>query len=79
MSNEFDIRGYKQKGHELAKLINDEIALSQKYILTPLPDVLVMTQEQYDDLHKIKGLEPMYKSEDQIFVTPHNVMECRVR
>ena len=74
-----DITNFKQKGQELY----DEIVKTIKpYATTKLyvtmPDLLFMTQSQYDDLMEINKLPNMYHQEDRMFTTPYNVMEVRV-
>ena len=80
-----DITSFKQKGAELAKAIEAEIKpLANSKLIVPLPDILRMTQVQYDDLMKLNLLPEMYQfenmfhTEDRMYQTKYNVMEVRV-
>jgi|SRR5688572_11474833 len=74
-----DITKFKQRGKALMEVINKEVkATTSRYIYTPVPDSIRMTQAQYDDLMKIASMPNMFHSEDRLYRTPYNVMEVRV-
>lgn len=79
LSSPLDITSWKQKGQALKEAIEKEVkGLSETLISIPLPSKILMTQAQYDDLMKLGNMSNMFHSEDQMYRTPHNVMEVRV-
>lgn len=74
-----DITTWKQKGLQLNEAIQKEIkGLSKSLIFMPMPAILEMRQDQYNDLMEVGKLPNMYHQEDRMYVTPYNVMEVRV-
>lgn len=74
-----DITTWKQKGLQLNEAILKEIkGLSESLIFMPMPAILEMRQDQYDDLMALSKLPNMYHQEERMFITPYNVMEVRV-
>lgn len=74
-----DITKWIQTRDSLKTKIDEEIARrSKSKLLGIMPDEILMTQEQYDDLMKIADMPNMYHSDDRMYVTKHNVMEVRV-
>lgn len=74
-----DITNYQEKGRELITRINGDMkAMLDSPFTHKMPDLLKMTQKQFDDLMKLNSLDTMYHSEEQMFITPSNVMEVRV-
>ena len=74
-----DITNYRETGRELITRINNDMKHYADSVLTvKMPDLLTMTQKQYDDLMKLNRLDTMYHSDEQMFLTPYNVMEVRV-
>lgn len=79
MSNVLDITSFKQKGVKLHEAIVKEVKpLATSKLLVPIPDVIKMTSEQYDDLNKLSNIQEFYHTEDKMYKTPYNVMEVRV-
>lgn len=75
-----DVTDRKEKGIGLHNIIVKEAKrASQSSLSIPIPNVLLLTQKQYDDLNNLSKLENMYHSEDKLYVTPYNVMEVRVQ
>lgn len=77
-----DVTDRKEKGVELHNVIVKEAkrAFESKLYL-PIPNLLMLTQDQYDDLSKDLNSSPidnMYHSDDKMYVTPYSVMEVRV-
>jgi len=74
-----DITNYQEKGRELVTRINGDMkTMLDSPFTVKMPDLLKMTQKQLDDLRKLHSLDTMYHSEEQMFITPSNVMEVRV-
>lgn len=74
-----DITNYQEKGRELIERINGDMkTMLDSPFTVKMPDLLKMTQKQFDDLMKLNSLDTMYHSEEQMFITPSNVMEVRV-
>lgn len=74
-----DITNYPQKGIELVERINRDMKEANKSIfMSQMPNVLQMTQAQYNDLMQLNRLDNMFHSDEQMFVTKYNVMEVRV-
>jgi len=74
-----DITNYREKGIELVERINRDMKEMNKSVFIPqMPNVLQMTQTQYDDLMALNRLDNMFHTEEQMFVTNYNVMEVRV-
>ena len=71
-----DARVSRKKGIELRDEIIESVAATQRFILQPLPDVLLLTQKQFMSLQDYT--DAMYQTEDRMFVTPKNVMEVRI-
>lgn len=74
-----DITDFKKHGMELAEEINSAVWSTQRLIIQPLPDEIVMTQSQFNELSKLSGMDEMYGTEGHIWYTRHNVMEVVVR
>lgn len=74
-----DITDFKEKGIELMTAIENAVGDTQRVIITPLPDELLMTQDQFDELMRLSGLHEMEGTEDRMFITKFNVMEVRVK
>ena len=74
-----DITSYKVKGKELLELIDQAVRDTQKVILRPLPDRIIMTKDQFDDLAKIIKLPDMHNSKERMLITRYNVMEIDVK
>lgn len=77
--NTLDITDRKERGIELhnyivreAKRVHESSFNLEQY------NLLLMTQEQYDDLNRLSKLSPMYHSDDMMYQTPYSVMEVRV-
>lgn len=80
-----DIRDWKEKGEELKTAITNAVKETQSVIIRALPDKLIMTEDQYNDLSGAPEMLPMHdangKSTQQFFLyrTEHNVMEIEVK
>jgi hypothetical protein len=75
-----DITDRKERGMELHNVICLEAkrAVNSKLLL-PIPNVILLTQDQFDDLSELaNGVQPFYHSEDRFYTTPYNIMEVRV-
>lgn len=74
-----DITDRKEKGQELHNIIVLEAKrASESKLYIPIPNLLLMSADQYDDLNNLSGLQEMYHSDEKMYVTPYNVMEVRV-
>ncbi len=77
-SDILDIRHLTETGDELKKKILVMIDDTQSPLLiTPLPNLLVMTGRQYDQMQTDPDMLGRY-SESRIYVTPLNAMDVRV-
>lgn len=78
--NTLDITSWKQKDQDLVTAINKAVKpLATSKLLVPIPDELLMTQSQYDQLMALNRLDNMFYDEQVMFVTPYNAMEVRVK
>ncbi len=68
-----DMRVSDKQGEDLAAEIAYSIERGQRFIVTTLPDVLVVTQKQFVSLQPYT--QAMYNTTDRMYVTPWNVME----
>ena len=79
MFNVLDITSYKEKGQELHdRIVKDVKSVAKSKLVLPIPDLLKMTQSQYDELSLLSGMYDVYYTEDKLYRTPYNVMEIRV-
>lgn len=79
-----DIRDFKETGEKLKEAINNAVKDTQRVIVRAMPDKLIMTPKQYDDL----STRPEFiKQQDSIldvgqefwlYRTPYNIMEVVV-
>jgi hypothetical protein len=66
-------------GLQLRKDILNGVRDTQGIIMSPLPNILLMTKPQFDDLVTDPAMEHMYQSTDYMYFTELNVMEVRVK
>ena len=77
--NTLDITSWKLHGQELSDRIIKEVkSFAKSKLLVPIPDILMMTQDQYDDLNRQNGMYDVFYTEDKMYRTPYNVMEIRI-
>lgn len=74
-----DITPWKQKGWELKVEIENAVASTQSIIIQPLPNILIMTKAQYDDLQHDPEMIGAYQSTQHLYLTPHNVMDVVIK
>lgn len=74
--NELDMRGVPKLSQALYDTILKSVNQTQKTIQTELPNVLVVTQQQFASLNNYT--EAMYNTVDRIMITPQNVMEVKI-
>ncbi len=74
-----DITVLKTTGEQLRKDIANAVRDTTSIVFNPnnVPNQLVMTQEQYDDLNP--DFEVLYEANDRIYLTPYNAMEVKVK
>lgn len=89
--SQLDMTHSSNRGKELVDEIVKVVGDSQAFILTPLPDELVLSPEQYTSVLPYEDyVQPMAdysmfleqiteQSKEKLFYTPHNVMEVRVK
>jgi hypothetical protein len=70
----------RERGDELKKKILEMVAATQSPLLVmPLPNILIMTPEQYDDQQTDPDMLGDYEHADQrVYITPLNAMDVRV-
>jgi hypothetical protein len=73
---ELDVRVSPNVGTELYDQIVRSVEHTQKFVVTELPDILIVTEKQFASLNNYT--EEMYNTTDRIMVTPYNVMEVTV-
>jgi hypothetical protein len=73
-----DITDFKEMGAELRKVIVEAVRSTQSVVITTLPNIIKMTQKQYDSLLEQQNMVEMYQSTERMYVTPYNVMEVQV-
>jgi hypothetical protein len=74
-----DISGEEFKDiKDLKEMILAGVRATQKFVITTLPNVLVLNTKQYRALQPDPMLQSMRMAEKQVYVTPQNVMEVRV-
>lgn len=77
--NKLDITSYKEKGKDLHDRIVREVKpYATSKLLVPIPDVLRITEDQYDDLNKLSGMQDFYHTEDKLYNTGYNVMNVEI-
>lgn len=74
-----DISDLKETGPELHQAICNAVKDTQGIIMTPLPNVLVMTVAQYIDLDPYGDMIGAYRSKQRIYITPLNAMDIVVK
>ena len=74
-----DITDQKETGIQLRQVIIEAVRSTQGIVLAPLPNILLMTQKQYDSLLKQQNMIEKYQSTERMYVTPYNVMEVRIK
>jgi len=77
--NELDVSDLRERGEELKQAIFNAVKDTQGIIMSPLPNVLIMTAEQYMDQDPNPEMMPAYKSKDRLFITPLNAMDVVVK
>lgn len=79
-----DIRDWKHKGLELHKEIENAVWETQRLVMRPLPDRLIMTLAQFKDLNKatnnVGNMQDtnLQDTQDRFYYTKHNIMEVQV-
>lgn len=76
---ELDIQDLKQGGDELKQAIVKAVKDTQLYLTRPLPDLLIMTREQYEELEDDPQMVGLKDWQSRMYVTQYNAMELDVR
>jgi len=79
MTKVLDITDAKETGLMLKQAILSAVKDTQRIILAPLPDQLLMTKDQYDMLQDDPDMQKMYQSDNLLYITPLNAMEVKVK
>lgn len=74
-----DIRDFKETGAELVTAISNAVAGTQRVIIQRLPDKIVMTRVQYEQLEHDPDMQAFDGRTERIFLTPHNAMDVIVK
>ncbi len=85
--SELDVSMLKERGEALKEAIYNAVKDTQSLIAKPLPNVLIMTKEQFDDLFALELAEMIipdgevdhYKPKDHLWLTPMNIMDIVVK
>ena len=79
MFNILDITSWMEKGQDLHdRIVKVVKSYAKSKLIIELPNKLVMSQKQYDDLSVLSGMYDVYYTEDKMYQTPYNVMEIGV-
>lgn len=76
---ELDITDVQLKGKELIDDIENKVYETQRYAVGFLPDYLILTKKQFEDLATQLKLPNMWDTEDRMYITKYNVMEVVIR
>lgn len=79
MKTTLDITDWKETGEELKRMITVAVKDTQRLILKPLPDIMLITKAQFDYFVTDPDIIQMYETTDLLYSTPYNVMEIRVK
>lgn len=79
MFNVLDITDFKEKGTALKKAIVEAVKGTQSVVIRELPNQIVMTQKQYDELKPGFNVQEFSGQEYYMYQTPYNVMEIEVK
>lgn len=72
MSDTIDITPLKETGLELRQAIYNAVQDTQSAVLlTPLPNILIMTFAQYENLDPYGDMVGAYQSKQRIYITRH--------
>lgn len=74
-----DITDLRETGPELRKKIVEAVRDTQSVIITTLPNVLLMTVAQYQDLDPYGDMVGAYNSQQRLYKTEYNVMDIVVK
>ena len=74
-----DITSFKEKGEELKTAINNAVKDTQRVIIRALPDKILMTSTQYEDLSPSFIASGYGDRPFQLYRTPLNIMEIEVK
>lgn len=74
-----DITGIHEQGDALKQEILNAVKDTQTPVLTTLPNVLVMRPDQFEDLNGGDEMAEMYQSQQRMYRTEFNVMECVIK
>jgi predicted RNA-binding protein len=77
--NVLDITNAKVKGEELKKEIEYAVKQTQSVVIRELPNQILMTQEQYDDLKPGFSMQEFAGQEYYLYRTKLNIMEIEVK
>ena len=76
--NILDITGFRQRGKNLIARIELAVDDTQLFETRELPNMLRLTQKQYDNLIKQDKFDKNYDVKEQIYGTDKNVMEVEI-
>jgi hypothetical protein len=76
---ELNITDCPLKGKALRQEIVDRVKATQSVIIRTLPDLLILTKEQYKDLEHDPQMIDMHQSKERIYATQYNVMELSIK
>ena len=78
--NVLDITEFTEKGIDLQVAIQNAVQETQRVIIRELPNVIRMTQAQYDNLIPYDDMSEMFGSQGfYMYRTPLNVMEVEIK
>lgn len=74
-----DITNLQLHGKELTDQIHQAVKDTQRYIIRPLPNKLVMRPDQFDELQHDPDMLGDYEPENHVFLTPMNAMDVVIK
>lgn len=81
--NSLDITSWKERGQELSKAIELAVKDTQRVIVRPYPDRIIMSRKQYDILSKkgeLQNMDPSLKTQEfWLYRTRYNIMEVEIK
>lgn len=73
-----DVTDCKLKGTALQVEIVNRVKDTQRLLMSPLPDILILSRDQYEDLEHDASMLSTQDSKDRLYNTGLNVMEIKI-
>jgi hypothetical protein len=73
-----DVTDCRLRGDALRVEIVNRVKDTQRLVLQPLPDMLILSRDQYEDLEHDASMLSTSDSKDRLYNTGMNVMELKI-